>query len=522
MTEAIELEIFKHLFASIAEEMGQRLMRAAYSPNIKERRDFSCALFDANAQMIAQAAHIPVHLGSTPMSVQAAIDAIGLDNLRPGDRIVLNDPFAGGTHLPDITLVAPCFVQGEPTPRFFVANRAHHADVGGISPGSMPLSTHIDQEGLRISPRRLDDDTVAWICAHSRTPDERRGDLQAQLAAAALGAERLIELCQRYSAEVVSQRAEQLQAYAARVMGAILGTIPDGTYTFKDLLDGDGIEAVDIPIECALTIDGERAVVDFSASADQVRGSVNAVRAITVSAVQYALRCLAPADLPSNGGTMWPIEVITRPGSVVDALPPSAVAAGNVETSQRIVDTVFGALSQALPQKIPAASCGSMNNITIGGPDGRTGGSFAYYETLAGGIGASPHSHGAHAHHSHMTNTLNTPVEALEHAYPMRIGAYRVRRGSGGQGLRVGGDGLERVYVFEEGGAQVTLLTERRRRGPYGLQGGQDGQPGQNVLIRDGKPQPLPPKVSFEVQAGDKVAIITPGGGGWGGPEAES
>lgn len=514
--QAIELEIFKNLFASIAEEMGVRLMRAAYSPNIKERRDFSCAFFDASAEMIAQAAHIPVHLGSTPMSVAAAIDAIGLHALRPGDRIVLNDPFAGGTHLPDITLVAPVFIDDEPTPRFFVANRAHHADVGGMSAGSMPLSTHIDQEGLRISPRRLDDDTFDWICAASRTPDERRGDLQAQLAAAALGVSRLQDLCERYGAQQVSAQADALQHYAARVMATIIQDIPDGQYHHRDLLDGDGIDTTDIPIDCVLTIQGDAATVDLRGSADQVTGSVNAVRAIAVSAVNYAFRCLAPAELPSNGGTMRPLTVLTRPGSVVDALPPAAVAAGNVETSQRLVDAVFGALALALPGRIPAASCGSMNNITIGGADPRHGGApFAYYETLAGGVGASPQSPGADAHHTHMTNTLNTPVEALEHAYPLRIDAYRIRDDSGGRGTHRGGHGLERVYRFDHP-AQVTLLTERRVRGPWGVQGGSDGQPGLNTLTRDNSPQTLPGKLSMHVQPGDTITIATPGGGGFG------
>ena len=513
--EAIELAIFKNLFAAVAEEMGVRLMRSAYSPNIKERRDFSCALFDGAGEMIAQAAHIPVHLGSTPMSVAAAIDAIGLSSLRPGDRIVLNDPFSGGTHLPDITLVAPCFVEGEPTPRFFVANRAHHADVGGITPGSMPLSTHIDQEGVRISPMRLTEASMAWICAQSRTPDERRGDLLAQLAAASLGVERLEALCARYSPEVVSQRASQLQDYAERVVRAMLRDIPDGTWRFTDLLDGDGIDAIDIPIDCRLTLAGDTAQVDFRASADQVRGSVNAVRAITVSAVNYAFRCLLPEDLPSNGGTMRPIEVLTRPGSVVDALPPAAVAAGNVETSQRIVDALFGALAQVLPGTIPAASCGSMNNITIGGLDPRTGTPFAYYETLAGGAGATATAPGASALHTHMTNTLNTPVEALEHAYPFRIEAYRIREGSGGQGEHPGGEGLERIYAFDHP-AQVTLLTERRARGAYGLEGGSQGQPGANTLLREDQPETLPAKISTTVSPGDRLSIATPGGGGWG------
>lgn len=510
---AIELEIFKHLFASIAEEMGMRLMRSAYSPNIKERRDFSCALFDGGGEMIAQAAHIPVHLGSTPMSVAAAMEALGAQ-LRPGDRVVLNDPYQGGTHLPDVTLVVPCFLPGEERPRFFVANRAHHADVGGITPGSLPLSRSIEEEGLRISPRLLDEETLAWICQGSRTPLERRGDMMAQVAAAELGVQRLVELCQRHGAGLVSQRAAQLQDYAERVTRGIIAALPDGAFCFEDKLDGDGLGGQDIALRCTLHIQGDEIEVDLRGCDAQVQGPLNAVRAISVSAVAYVLRCLAPEELPSNGGTMRPVRVLTQAGTVADALYPAAVAAGNVETSQRLVDTLLGALAQALPQRAPAASCGSMNNITIGGHDPRHDRPFAYYETLAGGAGASPEGPGADAIHTHMTNTLNTPVEALEHAYPLRVERYRVRQGSGGQGLHRGGHGLERVYAFDAP-AQVTLITERRRHAPWGLSGGQPGACGQD--LHNGAP--LPGKVSLQVEAGDTVTVCTPGAGGWGSPE---
>ncbi len=514
-TDAVTLEIFKHLFASIAEEMGGRLMRSAYSPNIKERRDFSCALFDQNAEMIAQAAHIPVHLGSTPMSVEAAIAAIGLENLRPGDQIILNDPYAGGTHLPDITLVAPCFVAGEKTPRFFVANRAHHADVGGITPGSLPLSRHIDEEGLRIAPTRLNDTVFAQICAGSRTPEERRGDLYAQIAAAELGVKRLRELCERYGAVEVTRCAASLQDYAERVVRSILRDLPDGEYVFADKLDDDGLGSEGLEIHCQMSISGDSATLDFTHSVDQVAGPLNAVRAITVSAVSYAFRCLAPEDLPSNGGATRPLCVVTRNGSIVDAHFPAAVAAGNVETSQRITDVVFGALAQALPGRIPAASCGSMNNVTIGGIDPRTQQPFAYYETLAGGSGASPEGRGEDAVHTHMTNTLNTPVEALEHAYPFRVEAYRIREGSGGHGKYRGGAGLVRVYGFDHA-AQVTLITERRRYAPYGLAGGGEGARGANARESLQRREPLPGKISLEVGPGDRIVVETPGGGGFG------
>ncbi len=515
---AIEIEIFRHLFASIAEEMGDRLMRSAYSPNIKERRDYSCALFDAQADTIAQAAHIPVHLGSAPMSVAAVIDAFAPSAMRSGDRFVVNDPFCGGTHLPDITVVAPVFVEGVDRPVFYVANRAHHADVGGLTAGSMPLGTHIDDEGLRLGPSRLDDAMVETICRACRTPDERRGDLRAQLAALQVGIDRLNNLVERFGLPEVNTRASQLQAYTARVMRSVIADIPDGRYAFTDHLDDDGHGTRDIAIACVATVDGRHVRFDFSGSADQVAGPMNAVRAITVSAVNYCMRCLGPTGLPTNSGVMQPVEVVTRPGSVVDAQHPAAVAAGNVETSQRLVDVVFGALAQALPDRICAASCGSMNNLTIGGVDERTGEPFAYYETIAGGAGAGPNHTAAAAVHTHMTNTLNTPVEAVEHAYPLRVRHYAVRRGSGGAGRQRGGDGVVRCYELLQP-VEVTLLTERRTRGPYGLNGGQAGAPGENQLVHcDGSRKPLPGKVTQRLSAGQRLELRTPGGGGFGAP----
>jgi len=517
--DAVELEIFKHLFAAIAEEMGARLMCSAYSPNIKERRDFSCALFNGAGELIAQAAHIPVHLGSMPMSVAAALAAIKPDEMKAGDRIVLNDPFAGGTHLPDITVIAPCILPGENTPRFFVANRAHHADVGGVTAGSMPLSTSIEDEGLRIAPRLLTPDTVDWICSASRTPGERRGDLMAQLAALETGATRLTQLCENYGANRVSLRSSELTDYSARLMQSVLARIPNGEYSFSDVLDDDGFGNTDIPVHCRLVVDNERITADFSRSGDQVTGPVNAVRAITVSAVSYVVRCLCPADTPSNAGVMRAVDVITRPGSIVDALPPAAVAAGNVETSQRIVDAVLGALAQALPGLIPAASQGTMNNIALGGFDDWHGAQFAYYETVGGGCGAGPSSAGASALHSHMTNTLNTPVEALEHECPLRVEEYSIRLGSGGEGMHRGGDGLVR-RISASTPLEATLLTERRRHAPYGLEGGKPGTPGSNVLVRrDGSREQLPGKAKITLAAGEQLEISTPGGGGWGKPK---
>ncbi|XAL99596.1 hydantoinase B/oxoprolinase family protein [Phycisphaeraceae bacterium D3-23] len=516
--DPIELEVFRHLFASIAEEMGERLMRSAFSPNIKERRDFSCAMFDAGGEMLAQAAHIPVHLGSTPMSVRAVIDAFDPKSMRSGDRFILNDPYDGGTHLPDITVVEPVILPGKNDgPAFYVANRAHHADVGGVTPGSLPISRHIDDEGLRIAPRRMDSAAIDWIAHASRTPDERRGDLLAQSAALTLGTNRLRELAETYSLPTVARRGSQLQAYAQRIMARVINDLPDGVYRFEDYLEDDGQGTIDITIRCILTIEGDRATVDFAASDDQAAGPVNAVRAIAVSAVDYCFRCIAPMELPGNGGVMRNITTLTRPGSVVDALYPAPVAGGNVETSQRLVDVVFGAIAQAAPDRVPAASCGTMNNITIGGTDPRTGKPFAYYETIAGGAGAGPTGPGGDAMQTHMTNTHNTPVEALEHAYPIRIERYALRDDAPpAHGKHAGGRGIVRAYRFTSA-VTVTLLTERRSRTPYGLRDGSPGTTGINTLIHsDGRREQLPGKCSLDVPPGSAIEIATPGGGGWG------
>jgi N-methylhydantoinase B len=551
--DPIKLEIFKHLFAAVAEEMGTVLRKSSYSPNIKERRDFSCALFDARGRMVAQAAHIPVHLGSMPLSVEAAIQHFAGD-LNPGDVIILNDPFRGGTHLPDITMVSPVFFTTESTefteknkkisvdsvnsvvnksPIGFVASRAHHADVGGMTPGSMPVAREIFQEGLIIPPVKLvrggetDPDILDLILANVRTPQERRGDLQAQIASNRRGAERFVDLVNRYGADEVDEAMDQLMAYTERMTRHLLASLPDGDYAFSDSLDNDGITPDPVPVIVKVSIRGEQATVDFTGSAPQQQGSINAVKAITLSAVYYVFRCLLGLDVPNNAGCLAPIKVIAPPGTVVNALPPAPVAGGNVETSQRIVDVLLGALAQACPEKVPAASQGTMNNVTIGGSaltpsplslSGRGDGGegrFAYYETIGGGMGARPNADGVSAIHSHMTNTLNTPIEALEYAYPLRVRRYEVRAGSGGEGKFRGGDGIVReVEVLTD--CQVTLLTERRERGPYGLAGGGSGAPGENVVIRDGKEIALPGKGSVDLKAGDVLSIRTPGGGGYG------
>lgn len=524
VVDAITLEIFRSALTAIAEEMGVTLTRSSYSPNIKERRDFSCALFDPRGRMIAQAAHMPVHLGSMPDSVSAALR--GFSSFAPGDIVALNDPYCGGTHLPDITLVAPIHVpvDGEQRLIGFAANRAHHADVGGISAGSMPTATEIYQEGIIIPPIKLweagraNEAALALILRNVRTPHERRGDLAAQMAANRTAALRMDELVSRWRLPVVEAHTEALIAYAERITRAAIETIPDGVYSMTDYLDDDGFGEGPLTITATITVAASSLTVDFTGSSPQTTGNVNTVEAVAKSAAYYVVRCLMLEDAPTNAGTFAPVRVIAPPGSIVNALPPSAVASGNVETSQRITDVILGALAQALPEVIPAASQGTMNNVTAGGRDPRTGQPFAYYETMGGGMGASPTSDGLSGVHTHMSNTMNTPIEALEYAYPIRIYAYRLRRGSGGAGKYHGGDGLERELVFETP-TEVTLLSDRRRRPPYGLQGGHPGMPGENLLIRDGVESALPGKVRFTAAPGDHLRISSPGGGGWGKPE---
>ena len=528
--DPITLEIFKNLFISVAEEMGVTLGRTAYSPNIKERRDFSCACFLADGQMIAQAAHIPVHLGAMPASVQAALGAV--DTWAAGDLVVLNDPYLGGTHLPDITMVSPVVVNGQGEPSFFVASRAHHADVGGMSPGSMPLASEIYQEGLIIPPVKLvkagtpNEEVLALILRNVRTPRERRGDLRAQMAAHRVGERRLQEIAERYGLDETLRYARGLIAYAERSTRAAISRIPDGVYTFRDEMDDEGIPEGQVAdrsgregpqIRVAITVEGDSMTVDFGGSSPAVAGPLNAVRAITESATWYVARCVAGADVPANSGAFVPVRVLVPTGSLLDAEPPHAVAGGNVETSQRIVDCVLGALSEALPELIPAASLGTMNNLAIGGTDAQRGSPFAYYETVGGGAGASPAGDGLSGVHVHMTNTLNTPVEALEYAYPFRVQRYALRHGSGGQGIHRGGDGLIREIEFLCR-ARVTILSERRRVAPYGLHGGLPGAKGRNLLVQRGEEVELPGKAEIQVEAGDHLSLHTPGGGGWGSP----
>ena len=514
----VEFEVFKNLFLSIAEEMGVTLCRTGFSPNIKERLDYSCAVYDADGETIAQGDHMPVHLGAMPLSVRAAIDAFPME---PGDIVMLNDPFHGGTHLPDITLVSPVFLSRDKRPSFYVANRAHHSDVGGMSPGSMPVAREIYQEGLILPPVRLavrgrtNRDVLDIVLANVRTPDEREGDLSAQIAANKVAEMRLRETVARYGRARTLAYARALQDYTARVLRAAIREIPDGRYEFEDALDDDGFSEAPVPIRAAITIAGSRATVDFTGSAPQVEGSVNANYAMTLSACLYAFRCLVGDDILYNAGVARPLTVIAPLRTIVNAQRPSAVAGGNVETSQRITDVVLGALGKALPDRLPAASQGTMNNITLGGTDPRTGRQFAYYETMGGGMGGRKGLPGLSGVHVHMSNTRNTPVEAIEHYLPVRVRQYALRRGSGGTGASAGGEGLVREYeAMTE--TTVTLLSERRRRQPYGAGGGAAGASGRNTLIRDGQEQTLPGKIEMRLRAGDRLRIETPGGGGYG------
>ena len=517
--DPIALEVFKNLFSSVAEEMGVALGRTGYSPNIKERRDYSCAVFDAEGQMAAQAAHIPVHLGSMPLAVMEARSDAPLDR---GDMVILNDPYRGGTHLPDITLVAPVYVgPKDRRPLFYVANRAHHADVGGMTPGSLPLATEIFQEGFRIPPVTvvrggvLESDVVRLLLANVRTPEEREGDLAAQIAANRLGEMRLKELVAARGRRTVVAAMRALQDYAERMTRRAIRTIPNGTYRFEDYLDDDGLSAKPIKIAVAVEVRNDEVRIDFTGTDPQVRGSVNAVEPIVLSAVFYVVRCLVDLELPSNAGCMRPITVVAPEGTVINARFPAAVAGGNVETSQRIVDVLLGAFAKAMPEVIPAASSGTMNNLTLGGYDPIRGRPFAYYETIAGGMGGGSKGPGLNAVHTHMTNTMNTPIEAIEYAYPLRVVSYRLRDGSGGDGRHRGGDGVVRELALLCD-ASLTLLSDRRRRGPYGLRGGRPGMPGLNLLRTGSKVEVLAGKVNRPVSKGQIVSIHTPGGGGFG------
>lgn len=511
------LEILRHQLVAIAEQMGETLARTAYSANIKERRDHSCALFDAAGALLAQAAHIPVHLGSMPASVAAVLAALPP---RPGDAILLNDPYAGGTHLPDLTLVTPVCIGDRIVG--YAANRAHHADVGGTAPASMGVTTHIDQEGVRLPPTRWfvggrEDEAVRErFLAAVRAPAERLGDLRAQRAANEIGARGLARLIEHLGESSFAMLTGKLRDYADKIMRGAIRALPSGSYTAEDFLDGDGMTSQPIRIRVAMRLEGDRAVLDFTGTDPQTAGCVNCPLAVTQSAAYYVFATLAGPRLPHNAGMFAPIEVIAPPGCLVNAQYPAAVAAGNVETSQRVVDVLFAALSKADPVRIPAGASGTMTSVAFRGKDPRRGAPFAYYETIAGAMGASADGPGASAVHTHMTNTLNTPIEAFEAAFPLRVREYAIRRGSGGRGRHVGGDGVIREYEALTR-VDASVLADRSSRGGAGAAGGEDGAPLRLTLTcKVGGHLELPSKVGLRLAPGDWLRIETPGGGGHG------
>lgn len=526
--DSVTLEVTRNAAAAVCEEMNANLIRTGYSPNIKERRDCSCALFDPDAEMIAQAENMPVHLGSMPFSVEAAVDRFSRESLHPGDAILLNDPFYGGAHLPDLTLVTPVYHKGELIA--FTANRAHHADVGGSHAGSVSAdSTEIYQEGLRIPPVKLfeqgdpNDAVFDMILSNVRTPDERRGDLRAQEAANETGRRRFNELADRYGTSKLGVALEEIKNYSERRMRAEIDALPDGEYVFEDVLDDDGAGNSDLPITVSLTIDGNEILVDFTGTADQTAGPVNAVFAVTASATYYAVRCVTDPEIPPNHGCYRPITITAPEGTIVNPDPPAAVVGGNLETSQRVTDVVLGAFAEVIPESVVAGSQGTMNNVTFGGEDPRSGDPYAFYETQGGGFGGRAGKDGLDGVHVHMSNTMNTPAEVLETAYPLQVARYELREDSGGAGEFRGGLGIRRDITVRDHTATFSLLADRHTHHPYGLLGGTAGSSGSAVSISpNGDTKRLPQKSTHKLDSGTTVSIRTPGAGGYGDPSDRS
>ncbi|UCE09226.1 MAG: hydantoinase B/oxoprolinase family protein [Candidatus Thorarchaeota archaeon] len=518
--DPIAFEVIKNMLISISREMSHSLMRSAFSPNIKERRDHSCAVFDATGQLVAQSEDIPVHLGAMPLSVKSCISNLGKD-LEEGSMALHNDPFTGGSHLPDLTLVAPVCIKDERVA--FVANRAHHADVGGVSPGSMPgMSTTIFEEGVLISPRiivktgTLIPETVEDLLTKTRTPDERLGDLSAQIAANNVGIRRVHEAASKLGLSNILRTMVDLRAYSMERMKRVLKQHEGRSAEFTDYMDSDGAGTEDIPIKTQLVFKNSGVQVSFEGTADQVAGNVNCPMASTLSSVYFVFLSQFGSGIPINEGCWTCIEVDVPEGSMLNPRFPAAVSAGNVETSQRIVDVILGALAQVMPDDTVAASQGTMNNLTVGGRDPERDSLFSFYETIGGGTGAFRGMEGTSSIHSHMTNTLNTPIESLESEYPMRVVRYGIREGSGGRGKWNGGQGVVREIEILAEDCTVSIQSERRSRGPWGLQGGLEGAPGQNTLVVEGIESKLPAKFTRQVPRGAVIRIETPGGGGWG------
>ena len=510
---AFDLEIARHRFTAAADEMGAVLRRTGYSPNIKERADFSTALYVPSGEQLAQAEHIPVHLGSMPASVRAILDVFG-DRLDLDAQYAVNDPFHGGTHLNDLTIVRPIAVDGDLVG--FAANRAHHADVGGEAPGSMPAhAVRLEQEGHVVSPMlaarggEWEPEFLDPFLAAGRAPGERLGDLSAQLGANEIGARRLGELCRHYGAAGYETITKGLLDYGERLMRAAIGSLPEGEYEFSDYVEGS--ESL-LPICVKVSVSGGDLHADFTGTADQIPANFNTVEAATASTLYFAVRVATDPTIPTNGGCYRPVTLEAPSGSIVAAKAPAAVAAGSVETVQRVADVILGALASARPDRVPAASQGTMNNVLIGSGD------FAYYETLAGGQGARPGRAGQSGIHTGMTNTKNTPIESLSRHYPFKVTAYRLRSGSGGAGRHRGGEGIVRELEFDAP-ATVTLMGERRLTAPWGLAGGGPAAKGEDWIIRpNGAAEKVPGKATFDVAPGERLRVLTPGGGGWGSP----
>ncbi|RMH51954.1 MAG: hydantoinase B/oxoprolinase family protein [Zetaproteobacteria bacterium] len=509
---AVDLSLFSARLDAICAEMGAILRRSAVSPNIRDRGDYSCALFDGTGELVAQAAHIPVHLGSMAFAMR---DVVRRFDWRDGDLLLFNDPRLGGTHLPDITAVMPLCIDS--TPIAFAVSRAHHADVGGLRPGSMGLCSRLEEEGVVLAPDwwwRAGEEqpaAIAPLLARARNPEERRCDLSAQRAACMAGVRRLRAL---HEDAPLPARFARLMAVSERYGRRGIAAIPDGCYRHEELLDDDGLGHGPLPLRVALTVSGTEATVDFTGTAPACAGPFNCPLAVTAAAVYYLFRCLMPPETPQTAAVFRPIRIIAEPGSLLHAVGDVAVAGGNVETSQRVVDLLLGALARALPGRMPAQSQGTMNNVLFGGDD------WVYYETLGGGMGASPGCAGQSAVQCHMTNTANTSIELLEMHYPLRVERYAVRRGSGGAGRHRGGDGLIRSWRVLSPCA-LTLLSERRSSAPQGAAGGAPGAPGENLLLRDGRERRLPAKCELALRPGDLLTVATPGGGGWGAADAE-
>lgn len=524
--DAIELSLFSNRISAVCDEMGAVLQRAAFSPNIRDRLDFSCAVFDVSGELCAQAAHIPVHLGSMAYAMRDIVNQLAWDE---GDMVVVNDPFLGGTHLPDVTLISPVFVDAQL--HGFVANRAHHADIGGHSPGSMPISRTLEQEGIVIPPQyllkrgKLDQVLMQTIVGSTRNQTIGEGDFAAQISANRTGIQRLTKLIEQFGQARYQQLIDALNDYAQTIALHVIQSVPDGQYVFSDVMDDDGLGNENLKIKISLTVKGDQVHADFAGTDLQTEGNINCPLSVVAAAVYYVFRCLMPDYTPACAGSFRPITISAPEGCFLNAKRPAAVAAGNVETSTRVVDVVMGALAQAIPAQIPAASHGSMNNLAMGSMgdniEGSNGASSAsrshdlphwdYYETIGGGMGAGPRSDGLSGIQTHMTNTRNTPIEVMETAYPLRVNRYAIRQDSGGIGTHRGGDGLVREFEFTDE-TTVTLLTERRTTPPWGLNEGKDGLPGLNKI----NGEVMPAKFTRTLHKGDSLVIETAGGGGWG------